>query len=107
MSSAPPSTTPGRPRLVATDLDGTLLRTDGSLSPPEQAARNERLMDLAAALVGLPEGQREAVELRYLHGWPVQRIAEHLERPAAAVAGLLHRGLARLRERLRSRPEPE
>ncbi len=32
-SSAPPSTTPGRPRLVATDLDGTLLRTDGSLSP--------------------------------------------------------------------------
>ena len=33
MSSAPPSTAPGRPRLVATDLDGTLLRTDGSLSP--------------------------------------------------------------------------
>jgi len=38
-----------------------------------------------------------AVELRHLNGWTLNEIAEHLEKTPAAVAGLLHRGLERLR----------
>src|SRR5262245_4689500 len=80
---------------------------DGRIAPPEQAARNEQLLALADALLGLPDGQREAVELRYLHGWPVKQIAQHLEKSATAVAGLLHRGLGELRKRLGNEPDPE
>lgn len=68
--------------------------------PVERAARNERLLALAAAVEALPDGQREAVELRYLHELPVSEIAERLERTVAAVAGLLHRGLAALKKSL-------
>ncbi len=65
-------------------------------SPSQQADRNEQLLRLAGALARLPETQREAVELRYLHRWPVRSIAEHLGRTPAAVSGLLHRGLSEL-----------
>lgn len=72
-----------------------------SVSLPDDAvAREEQLLRLSSALAGLPELQREAVELRHLHGWSLQRIAEHLERTPAAVAGLLHRGLRTLRDLL-------
>jgi RNA polymerase sigma-70 factor (ECF subfamily) len=70
---------------------------DAGLAPDAQAARNELLLRLSSALAGLPEAQREAVELRHLHGWPLNDIALHLGRTPAAVAGLLHRGLGELR----------
>ncbi len=71
-------------------------------SPPvEQAERNEELARLADALAALPDDQREAMELHYLHGWPLAEIAARLERSPKAVSGLLHRGLITLRARLR------
>lgn len=70
-------------------------------SPSERASRQEEAVRLAAALEGLGEAQRQVVELRHLHGWALADIARHIGRSAAAVAGLLHRGLAELRERLR------
>lgn len=73
-------------------------------SPSEQAQRNEQVVRLAAALEGLPEAQREAVVLHYWEDWPLGKIAEHLGRTTAAVAGLLQRGLKALREQL---AEPE
>lgn len=73
-----------------------LLAADQS-SPSEQAERREELVRLAAALERLPEGQREAVELHYLQGWSLEAIAAHMGRGKPAVAGLLHRGLAKLR----------
>lgn len=73
-------------------------------SPAEQVERQEKTLRLAAALACLPEPQRSAVELRHLQGWSLSDIAELLERTPAAVAGLLHRGLLQLRERL---DEPE
>lgn len=81
---------------------------DGEAAPPEQAERNERLLRLAGALAALPEPQRQAVELRYLRGWSLKAIAEHLARSEPAVAGLLHRGMRQLRELLRDdgRGEP-
>jgi RNA polymerase sigma-70 factor, ECF subfamily len=67
-------------------------------SPEQRAGRNEELARLAEALERLPEAQRQAVELHYLRGWRLEEIAKHLGRGKSAVAGLLHRGLDKLRE---------
>jgi RNA polymerase sigma-70 factor (ECF subfamily) len=76
------------------------LLADDALSPGQLAGRHEQAVRLAAALATLPEPQRLAVELRHLHGWTLNEIAEHLDRTPSAVASLLHRGLAHLRTRL-------
>ncbi|HVS34767.1 MAG TPA: sigma-70 family RNA polymerase sigma factor [Gemmataceae bacterium] len=73
---------------------------DGAPGPPEEVERRERAVRLADALEELPEAQREALLLHHWHGWPLARIAEHMGRGPEAVAGLLKRGLKRLRERL-------
>ncbi len=75
------------------------LATSG-LSPSAHAARAEEAVRLAAALAALPDAQREALVLQHWHGWKVSEIAEHLGRTRTAVAGLLKRGLAKLREEL-------
>ena len=69
-------------------------------SPSGNAARNEDLLRLADALDELPEPQREAIVLHHLQGWSLADVAQRLDRTEAAVAGLLHRGLKRLRELL-------
>jgi RNA polymerase sigma-70 factor (ECF subfamily) len=69
-------------------------------SPAEQAIRQEQLLDLAQALAQLPEDQRRAVELRYLKGCTVADVASQMDRSKEAVAKLLLRGLARLRQLL-------
>jgi RNA polymerase sigma-70 factor (ECF subfamily) len=69
-------------------------------SPSQVAGRHEQAVRLAVALACLPEPQRLAVELRHLHGWTLDEIAEHLDRTPSGVAGLLHRGLAHLRTQL-------
>jgi RNA polymerase sigma-70 factor (ECF subfamily) len=72
------------------------LAAEGS-SPADQAQRNEQLLRLAAALNELPEDQCRAVELHRLHGRPLAEVGEGLGRSKRAVAGLLFRGLKRLR----------
>jgi len=52
------------------------------------------------ALTQLSDEQRLAVILKHFHGWPLAEIAEHMDRTVSAVAGLLKRGLKRLRELL-------
>lgn len=69
-------------------------------SPSQQAMKHEQLEALAEAIARLPDGQREAVELHHLHGWTVVDLAAYLKRTQPAVAGLLHRGLKRLRKLL-------
>jgi RNA polymerase sigma-70 factor (ECF subfamily) len=66
-------------------------------SPGQQAERHEQAVRLADALARLPDAQREALVLQHWHGWSLAEIARHLGRSPAAVAGLLHRGLQRLR----------
>jgi RNA polymerase sigma-70 factor (ECF subfamily) len=73
-------------------------------SPSDGLARQEEAARLAAALEGLPPAQREAVVLRHLHGWSLHDIARHIGKKTTAVAGLIHRGLNRLRERLEGEP---
>ena len=69
-------------------------------SPSAKAERKEELLRVAQALEEMPAPQRQAVELHYLRGWALAEIAEHLDRTKPAVAGLLQRGLAFLRQRL-------
>lgn len=66
-------------------------------SPEDQAQRHERLLQVATALSQLADDERLAIEKKHLEGWSVQKIAQHLGRTEAGVAGLLRRGLKRLR----------
>jgi len=77
-------------------LEG-MLAGPGS-SPSQRAVRNEDLLLLADALSRLPEPQREAIVLHHLQGCSLSETARSLGRTDAAVAGLLHRGLKKLRE---------
>jgi RNA polymerase sigma-70 factor (ECF subfamily) len=70
-------------------------------SPSQRVEQAERAADLAEALDGLPEAQREALVLRHCEKWSLADISRHLNRSPAAVAGLLKRGLKQLREHLR------
>jgi RNA polymerase sigma-70 factor (ECF subfamily) len=69
-------------------------------SPSQRAMKHEELLRLADALDHLPALQREAVALHHLQGMSLADLAGHLKRSEASVAGLLRRGLARLRELL-------
>jgi RNA polymerase sigma-70 factor, ECF subfamily len=92
-----------RERSLAADIDQSAVSLENWLvasqtSPSRAAARNEELVHLTDALLQLPEDQREAVILRHLRDRPLQQIAEETGHTTASVAGLLRRGLARLRE---------
>jgi RNA polymerase sigma-70 factor (ECF subfamily) len=66
-------------------------------SPSQAVERQEQALRLAEALSELPEAQRQALVLQHWHGWSLAQIAEHLGKSRAAVAGLIKRGLQRLR----------
>jgi RNA polymerase sigma-70 factor (ECF subfamily) len=73
-------------------------------SPIEKVLRQEQLLQLAEALAQLPDDQRQAVELMHLCGLPVKVVAEQMGCSAAAVGGLLRRGLKNLRQQLAPAP---
>ncbi len=72
-------------------------------SPSQRAVKNEELLSVAGALGKLPDDQREAVTLHYLRGQSLAELAAQLGRSESAVAGLLHRGLKKLRELMQER----
>jgi RNA polymerase sigma-70 factor (ECF subfamily) len=74
--------------------------SDGKAGPKQNAERNDQLWRLAESLARLPDEQRLALELRHLRGWTVADICFHMGRTTASVAGLLRRGLKKLREQL-------
>lgn len=92
-----------RERSLDCDVDDSFTHVDGWLavvqsSPSQKVVRAEELIRLADALTSLPLSQREAIVLHHLQGLPLVEVSEQLEKTPAAVAGLLHRGLKRLRE---------
>jgi RNA polymerase sigma-70 factor (ECF subfamily) len=95
----------GRERSLEVELDQSssrlevLLAADQS-SPSERAARGEELLRLAQALACLPPDERVVVELHHLKGLPVAEVAALVGRTRPAVAGLIFRGLKRLRKLL-------
>jgi RNA polymerase sigma-70 factor (ECF subfamily) len=70
-------------------------------SPDHRAIQNEQLIELAHAMDELPDDQKLAVMLHHLEGRSSGEIAAQMGRTEVAIAGLLRRGLKRLRELLR------
>jgi RNA polymerase sigma-70 factor (ECF subfamily) len=81
-------------------LEGWLAREEAS--PGDPLERQEESLRLVAALNGLPEKQRQAVELKHLAGLSLAEVAEAMGCSKAAVVGLLHRGVEKLRGLLRA-----
>jgi RNA polymerase sigma-70 factor (ECF subfamily) len=65
---------------------------------PEQFEQQQRAI---AALNGLPEEYRRPLALRYLAGCDYESIGKQLGLTNGSLRGLLHRGMALLRERMR------
>ncbi len=70
-------------------------------SPSQKVQRSEELLCLCEALEQLPETQREAVCLHYFEHLKLADVANRMGRSTTAVAGLLKRGLRKLRELVR------
>jgi RNA polymerase sigma-70 factor (ECF subfamily) len=96
----------GQPRVRELSLEQALeassarleawLAHDG-LTPGRDAVRQEQLLRLAEALLQLPDEQRQAVELHHLQGLSLADVGQRLGRSREAVAGLVFRGLKKLR----------
>jgi RNA polymerase sigma-70 factor (ECF subfamily) len=99
-------------RSLEAELDRSSSQLEGVLvadqtSPSGRAVRCEELLRLAHALGCLPEDQRRVVELHHLKGLSLHDVANQMERSRPAIAGLLFRGLNKLRELLREPVEGE
>jgi RNA polymerase sigma-70 factor (ECF subfamily) len=75
------------------------------LSPPVRSAEAEAMerladSDILRALRDLPEDFRMAVYLADIEGYPYKEIAEIMGTPIGTVMSRLHRGRARLRQKL-------
>jgi len=69
-------------------------------SPSQHVARLEEAVRISTAVQTLPAAQRDAVVMYYWQGCTLAEIGRHMDRSAAAAAGLVHRGLKHLREQL-------
>jgi RNA polymerase sigma-70 factor (ECF subfamily) len=68
--------------------------------PEERVLAGEEAERVAAAVMALPAGQREAMVLRYYQSLSLSEIAEALGVPLGTVKSRLHLGLRRLRAEL-------
>ena len=66
-------------------------------TPSQSASGHESEQAVKAALAGLREDYRQAIELRYVHGLPVKDVAAAMDRTDRAVHMLCYRGLRELR----------
>ena len=65
--------------------------------PDERASKNEELLLLANALLALSEEQRTAVIRHHLQKATLNEVASEMNKSREAVAGLIHRGMTKLR----------
>lgn len=92
-------------RSLSESLDESGSRLEGLIpadqsTPSRRVQREELCVTIARALLQLPEPQRRAIELHYLRGMHLSEAAVELGLTKPAVAGLVHRGLKKLRELL-------
>lgn len=83
-----------------------LLGAGEQSTPSMQFERNQHALRVASALELLPDPQRQALLLRYCQNLSIAQIAEVMEKTPVAVAGLLKRGTATLRDRLAANNQP-
>ena len=84
-----------------TELNKTSLRLDNLLdsysTPSQHAIRSEQLLRLSESIFQLPQDQREAIIQHHLRGKKLAQISTEWHRSEASIAGLLQRGLRKLR----------
>ena len=86
---------------------GWLQQLPGSkTSPSGVVIRSEAVVALLDALHQIPETQAEAIRLRYMEGLSLSEIVERMGKSDTAVAGLLKRGLQKLRVIMKSDESP-
>lgn len=91
--------------VLKSDSDGSawIQQLPGSTTSPSGVViRAERVLALMEALHQLPESQAEAIRLRYMESLSLAEIVERMSKSDTAVAGLLKRGLQKLRALLDS-----
>jgi RNA polymerase sigma-70 factor (ECF subfamily) len=101
----------GAERSLEANLDASSCRLDDWLaadqsSPSTPVHRQERASALAAAVDALAQEQREVILLKHCHGMALTDIAAQTGKTVPAVAGLLRRGLERLRQLLDGWEQP-
>lgn len=72
--------------------------SDSGGTPSQAVRRQEESEQLLRLLSELTQEQFEAISYRYFEAWPIAEIAQQMGRSESAVAGLLARGLSRLRQ---------
>ena len=92
-----------RARRVTVDVDDvderSLLRT-GPNPTWEDALRRTSAAEVRSAMDGLPDEQRQALELAYFEGYTYREVAEMTGVAPGTAAGRLRLGLAKLRDAL-------
>lgn len=74
--------------------------TDSSVSIEAMLVDSEQIQQVLDALQSLPFAQRDVFTLRYVLGWRVQAIAEHLGKAENTVSVNLRRAVAKLQAQL-------
>ena len=81
-----------------------LLSADSS-SPSAAVHRDERACELARAMLKLTSEQRQAIILKYWHGETMAEIGRQLNKSNEAVAGLIFRGMQKLKSEFQQKPQ--
>ena len=81
------------------DAQGQILRDEGA-STQDLVEAHDMQQRVRAAVMALPDDQREVIVLKEYEGLTFQEIAEVLGLPVSTVKTRLYRGLDRMRERL-------
>lgn len=80
------------------ELDESIVAAPDT-SPEAQTLQREQTRRLWRLLQTLPDPQREMLVLRYILGWQVQEIGQHLNIPENTVSQTIRRVLTKLRDR--------
>jgi RNA polymerase sigma-70 factor (ECF subfamily) len=96
---------PALQQSIEISLNGSSAKLDDMLAandstPGQMAVKLDELRRLTYAIEALPTDQRMAIDLKHLRGWTVRQIAEHMNKSAEAIGGLLRRGMRTLRDNL-------
>jgi RNA polymerase sigma factor (sigma-70 family) len=83
--------------------EARVARAEGSVPDVAEAAlRSDTTDKVRTALEGLPDAQRQALELAYFHGYTYRQVADVLGIPEGTAKSRLRLALARIAENLGS-----
>jgi RNA polymerase sigma-70 factor (ECF subfamily) len=82
------------------ELDALVERSDETAGPEATALARQQLDEIAAALAGLTDEQRDAIALRFFAGLSAREAAVAMGKQEGTVRGIQFRAIAALRRRL-------